>query len=135
MTFPRHCLSRKKPDHCDQSFPFIWEVLVRSLSPSALSSVNLLSPSLKAKQRAEVLQSTQRFFSEQQQQQQNKPIGGKAPKVEENGSKPSEAIADSAGVCQDKAEEKATPAPAATPKPVRTGPIKPQAIKTEETKS
>lgn len=108
---------------------------MRSLSPSALSSVNLLSPSLKAKQRAEVLQSTQRFFSEQQQQQQNKPIGGKAPKVEENGSKPSEAIADSAGVCQDKGEEKATPAPAATPKPVRTGPIKPQAIKTEETKS
>lgn len=97
--------------------------------------LNLLSPSLKAKQRAEVLQSTQRFFSEQQQQQQNKPIGGKAPKVEENGSKPSEAIADSPGVCQDKAEEKPSPAPAATPKPVRTGPIKPQAIKTEETKS
>lgn len=132
-----YCLSRK-----------VWPLSERSVLPLsggkylwshsnsiALSSVNLFSPSLKAKQRAEVLQSTQRFFSEQQQQQQNKPIGGKAPKVEENGSKPSEAIADSPGVCQDKAEEKPSPAPAATPKPVRTGPIKPQAIKTEETKS
>ncbi|POI32919.1 hypothetical protein CIB84_003329, partial [Bambusicola thoracicus] len=87
---------------------------------------------MKAKQRAEVLQSTQRFFSEQQQ---SKPIGGKAQKVDENGSKPSEAIADSSGVCQDKAEEKPAPAPPAATKPVRTGPIKPQAIKTEETKS
>lgn len=107
---------------------------------SAAAAVRMTQPfpaqfAPQAKQRAEVLQSTQRFFSEQQQQQQNKPMGGKAPKVEENGSKPSEAIADSAGVCQDKGEEKATPAPAATPKPVRTGPIKPQAIKTEETKS
>lgn len=55
--------------------------------------------------------------------------------MDENGSKPSEAIADSSGVCQDKTEEKPTPAPAAATKPVRTGPIKPQAIKTEETKS
>lgn len=100
--------------------------------PVPISSVNIFSPFLKAKQRAEVLQSTQRFFSEQQQ---SKPIGGKAQKVDENGSKPSEAIADSSGVCQDKAEEKPAPAPPAATKPVRTGPIKPQAIKTEETKS
>ncbi|EMP34540.1 Protein PRRC2C [Chelonia mydas] len=88
---------------------------------------------VKAKQRAEVLQSTHRFFSEQQQP--SKPIGGKAQKVDESGSKPAEAMTDSSGVCQDKMEEKPAPAPAVTTKPVRTGPIKPQAIKTEETKS
>uniref|UniRef100_A0A8C0J5G7 Proline rich coiled-coil 2C n=1 Tax=Chelonoidis abingdonii TaxID=106734 RepID=A0A8C0J5G7_CHEAB len=88
---------------------------------------------IKAKQRAEVLQSTHRFFSEQQQP--SKPTGGKAQKVDESGSKPTEAMTDSSGVCQDKVEEKPAPVPAATTKPVRTGPIKPQAIKTEETKS
>ncbi|XP_053169489.1 protein PRRC2C isoform X3 [Hemicordylus capensis] len=86
---------------------------------------------MKAKQRAEVLQSTQRFFSEQQQ---NKPAGGKIQKVGDSGIKAPEVIADS-GACQDKVEEKPIPAPTAAPKPVRTGPIKPQAIKTEETKS
>uniref|UniRef100_A0A6J0U2X4 Protein PRRC2C isoform X3 n=1 Tax=Pogona vitticeps TaxID=103695 RepID=A0A6J0U2X4_9SAUR len=88
---------------------------------------------MKAKQRAEVLQSTQRFFSEQQQ---NKPPGGKIQKVGDNVNKGPEPLADSSsGACQDKAEEKQSPAPATIPKPVRTGPIKPQAIKTEETKS
>ncbi|CAI5776307.1 Proline rich coiled-coil 2C [Podarcis lilfordi] len=89
---------------------------------------------MKAKQRAEVLQSTQRFFSEQQQA---KPPGSKMQKVSESGSKAAEAMADSSpgGVCQDKVAEKPSPAPTTAPKPVRTGPIKPQAIKTEETKS
>ncbi|KAM7053521.1 protein PRRC2C isoform 5-T5 [Molossus nigricans] len=87
---------------------------------------------MKAKQRAEVLQSTQRFFSEQQQSKQ---IGGKAPKVDGDPSKPPETLAAAPGVCQDKAEEKPPPAPTMATKPVRTGPIKPQAIKTEETKS
>ncbi|XP_062989637.1 protein PRRC2C isoform X3 [Elgaria multicarinata webbii] len=89
---------------------------------------------MKAKQRAEVLQSTQRFFSEQQQ---NKPPGSKIQKVGDNGNKTPEAMADSSsGACQDKVEEKQCAAAATTaPKPVRTGPIKPQAIKTEETKS
>lgn len=86
----------------------------------------------KAKQRAEVLQSTQRFFSEQQQSKQ---IGGKAPKVDSDPSKPPEALTDAPGACQEKAEEKPPPAPTMATKPVRTGPIKPQAIKTEETKS
>lgn len=86
----------------------------------------------KAKQRAEVLQSTQRFFSEQQQSKQ---IGGKAPKVDGDASKPSETLTDAPGVCQEKVEEKPPPAPTMATKPVRTGPIKPQAIKTEETKS
>ncbi|XP_048354568.1 protein PRRC2C isoform X2 [Sphaerodactylus townsendi] len=88
---------------------------------------------MKAKQRAEVLQSTQRFFSEQQQ---SKPAGSKIQKVSDNGNKAPEAMADpSAGACQDKVEEKPSPIPTAASKPVRTGPIKPQAIKTEETKS
>ncbi|KAF7241417.1 Protein PRRC2C, partial [Varanus komodoensis] len=87
----------------------------------------------QAKQRAEVLQSTQRFFSEQQQ---SKPPGSKIPKVGDSGNKAPETIADSSsGACPDKVEEKQSATPAAAPKPVRTGPIKPQAIKTEETKS
>ncbi|XP_060630343.2 protein PRRC2C isoform X4 [Anolis sagrei] len=87
---------------------------------------------MKAKQRAEVLQSTQRFFSEQQQ---SKPTGGKIQKVLDDGNKGPEGAPDSSTACQDKVDEKPSPAPAATSKPVRTGPIKPQAIKTEETKS
>ncbi|KAM8816008.1 protein PRRC2C isoform 4-T4 [Rhynchonycteris naso] len=87
---------------------------------------------MKAKQRAEVLQSTQRFFSEQQQ---NKQIGGKAPKVDGEAGNPPETLTDAPGVCQEKVEDKPTPAPTMATKPVRTGPIKPQAIKTEETKS
>ncbi|XP_063095945.1 protein PRRC2C isoform X6 [Cavia porcellus] len=87
---------------------------------------------MKAKQRAEVLQSTQRFFSEQQQSKQ---IGGKAQKVDSDSSKPPETLTDPPGVCQEKVEEKPPPASTIATKPVRTGPIKPQAIKTEETKS
>ncbi|KAM9110278.1 protein PRRC2C isoform 16-T16 [Megaptera novaeangliae] len=87
---------------------------------------------MKAKQRAEVLQSTQRFFSEQQQ---NKQIGGKAQKVDSDSNKPPETLTDPPAVCQEKVEEKPPPAPTVATKPVRTGPIKPQAIKTEETKS
>ncbi|XP_062833854.1 protein PRRC2C isoform X8 [Anolis carolinensis] len=86
----------------------------------------------QAKQRAEVLQSTQRFFSEQQQ---SKPTGGKIQKVLDDGNKGPEGASDSSTVCQDKVDEKPNPAPTAASKPVRTGPIKPQAIKTEETKS
>uniref|UniRef100_A0A8C9PWX8 Proline rich coiled-coil 2C n=1 Tax=Spermophilus dauricus TaxID=99837 RepID=A0A8C9PWX8_SPEDA len=87
---------------------------------------------MKAKQRAEVLQSMQRFFSEQQQSKQ---IGGKTQKVDSDSSKPPETLTDPPGVCQEKVEEKPPPAPTIATKPVRTGPIKPQAIKTEETKS
>ncbi|EDL39294.1 protein PRRC2C isoform X9 [Mus musculus] len=85
----------------------------------------------QAKQRAEVLQSTQRFFSEQQQ---NKQIGGKTQRVDSDTSNP-ETLSDPPGTCPEKVEEKPPPAPTITTKPVRTGPIKPQAIKTEETKS
>lgn len=54
--------------------------------------------------------------------------------MDSDSSKP-EALTDPPGVCQEKGEEKPPPAPALAAKPVRTGPIKPQAIKTEETKS
>ncbi|PNJ42710.1 PRRC2C isoform 10, partial [Pongo abelii] len=87
----------------------------------------------QAKQRAEVLQSTQRFFSEQQQSKQIG--GGKAQKVDSDSSKAPETLTDPPGVRQEKVEEKPPPAPSIATKPVRTGPIKPQAIKTEETKS
>ncbi|XP_023565956.1 protein PRRC2C [Octodon degus] len=88
----------------------------------------------QAKQRAEVLQSTQRFFSEQQQSKQ---IGGKAQKVDSDSSKPPETLTDPPlpQTLQEKVEEKPPPASTIATKPVRTGPITPQAIKTEETKS
>ncbi|XP_029474529.1 protein PRRC2C isoform X4 [Rhinatrema bivittatum] len=88
---------------------------------------------MKAKQRAEVLQSTQRFFSEQQQQQQHKP-----PKLDGNAASSPETVTDTPIVMQDNVQEIPTPPPPPpTPaaKPIRTGPIKPQSIKTEETKS
>ncbi|XP_056379222.1 protein PRRC2C isoform X2 [Hyla sarda] len=94
---------------------------------------------LKAKQRAEVLQSTHRFF-EQQQHQQSKPVIPKPPKTIAGPPKPSDAIAEPSMVSQEKVEENSSAslpqAPVLTaPKPIRTGPIKPQAIKTEDTKS
>ena len=64
-----------------------------------------------------------------------KQIGGKAQKVDSDSSKPPETLTDPPGVCQEKVEEKPPPAPTIATKPIRTGPIKPQAIKTEETKS
>ncbi|KAM8930921.1 protein PRRC2C isoform 2-T2 [Pelodytes ibericus] len=98
---------------------------------------------LKAKQRAEVLQSTHRFF-EQQQHQQSKPVVSKPPKPIQGPIKPSDTLADPSMVPQEKTEEHSTPAAPSAPatvtvptstKPIRTGPIKPQAIKTEDTKS
>lgn len=78
-----------------------------------------------------MLQSTQRFFSEQQSKQ----IGAKGPAADSEASRAPETLAGPPGSCQDKVEEKPPPAPTIATKPVRTGPIKPQAIKTEETKS
>ncbi|KAJ1172161.1 hypothetical protein NDU88_004011 [Pleurodeles waltl] len=87
---------------------------------------------LKAKQRAEVLQSTQRFFSEQL----NKPPGSKPSKPDVNEARQPEVLPNSSISVQEKAEEKPAPTPPAAPtKPIRTGPIKPHAIKPEETKS
>lgn len=97
---------------------------------------------LKAKQRAEVLQSTHRFFEQQQQHQQSKPVIPKPQKPAPGPSKPSDAIAEPSMVSQEKVEESSAASAAlpqvtvpTAPKPIRTGPIKPQAIKTEDTKS
>ncbi|XP_040264579.1 protein PRRC2C isoform X2 [Bufo bufo] len=96
---------------------------------------------LKAKQRAEVLQSTHRFF-EQQQHQQSKPVIPKPPTTASAPPKPSDILTEPPMVSQEKVEENlaasAALAQASVPtatKPIRTGPIKPQAIKTEDTKS
>ncbi|XP_063796067.1 protein PRRC2C isoform X2 [Pseudophryne corroboree] len=94
---------------------------------------------LKAKQRAEVLQSTHRFFEQQQQYQQSKPVIPKPQKTTPGPPKPSDTMLDPSMISQEKAEDSpAALAPASVPtstKPIRTGPIKPQAIKTEDTKS
>ncbi|KAG8436663.1 hypothetical protein GDO86_007671 [Hymenochirus boettgeri] len=96
---------------------------------------------LKAKQRAEVLQSTHRFF-EQQHHQQSKSVGPKPPKTMPGPTKPLDAMPDPSVTTQEKVEDSPIPAATLTPvavsassKPIRTGPIKPQAIKTEESKS
>lgn len=83
----------------------------------------------QAKQRAEVLQSTHKFFSEQQQLKA--PIS-KPTRIEAG--KPTDNITlNHQGVPSDRAESD-KPAPLTTTKPIRTGPIKPQAIKPEESK-
>ncbi|KAM4023218.1 protein PRRC2C [Anomaloglossus baeobatrachus] len=96
---------------------------------------------LKAKQRAEVLQSTHRFF-EQQQHQQSKPVIPKPPKTAPGPSKPSDILEEPSMLSPEKAEDNSAASVAlpqatvpTTTKPIRTGPIKPQAIKTEDTKS
>ncbi|XP_039591808.1 protein PRRC2C isoform X4 [Polypterus senegalus] len=87
---------------------------------------------LKARQRAEVLQSTQKFFLEQQQQQQHKPAGSKICRSDSAGKQPTENSMATPPLAQEHLEvDKGPPAP---PKPVRTGPIKPQALKPDETK-
>uniref|UniRef100_A0A673MYE5 Protein PRRC2C-like n=1 Tax=Sinocyclocheilus rhinocerous TaxID=307959 RepID=A0A673MYE5_9TELE len=84
----------------------------------------------QAKQRAEVLQSTHKFFSEQQQLKA--PVS-KPTRIEGAG-KPTDSITSNhQGAPSDRAESD-KPAPLATTKPIRTGPIKPQAIKPEESK-
>ncbi|XP_043555798.1 protein PRRC2C isoform X2 [Chiloscyllium plagiosum] len=91
---------------------------------------------LKAKQRAEVLQSTHKFFSDQQQQQQVKQPVSKGHKSDSTGGKPTESGGSGiSSTREEKVEEKPNSSQAALSKPVRTGPIKPQAVKTEETKS
>ncbi|XP_041133967.1 protein PRRC2C-like isoform X3 [Polyodon spathula] len=86
---------------------------------------------LKAKQRAEVLQSTHKFFSEQQQ---HKPA---LSKPSDRSQQPSESFAPqplSLGHEGDKGSSQPTSFTTPSSKPVRTGPIKPHAIKPEDTK-
>lgn len=85
---------------------------------------------LQAKQRVEVLQATHKFFSEQQQIKADQL--SKAARLEQGGKPPLDALAPNhhqapLGPDPDKP-------PGSTSKPVRTGPIKPQAVKPEEGK-
>lgn len=92
---------------------------------------NLLSVPLQAKQRAEVLQSTHKFFSEQQQQLKA-PQANKAPRLDQGGKPPLDTSAPNHPTVGDRPESDKPPVSAG--KPIRTGPIKPQAIKPEEGK-
>lgn len=87
----------------------------------------------QAKQRAEVLQSTHKFFSEQQQQQLKATQVNKVPRLDQGGKPPHDGSAPNhQGGAGDRAEPDKPPV--STAKPIRTGPIKPQAIKPEEGK-
>lgn len=88
---------------------------------------------VQAKQRAEVLQSTHKFFSEQQQQQLKATQASKVPRLDQGGKPPHDCSAPNhQGGAGDRPESDKPPVSAA--KPIRTGPIKPQAIKPEEGK-
>ncbi|CAI5640031.1 unnamed protein product [Oreochromis niloticus] len=105
-----------------------------SLAPRGTQAALKAEQDLKAKQRAEVLQSTHKFFSEQQQQQQQlkAPQASKASRIDQGGKPP---LDTSAPNHQTGGERPDSEKPSAsTAKPIRTGPIKPQAIKPEEGK-
>lgn len=96
--------------------------------------VTVSSVPVQAKQRAEVLQSTHKFFSEQQQQQQLKATqASKVPRLDQAGKPLHDGSAPNhQGAAGDRPEPDKPPI--STAKPIRTGPIKPQAIKPEEGK-
>ncbi|TNN39783.1 Protein PRRC2C [Liparis tanakae] len=87
---------------------------------------------LKAKQRAEVLQATHKFFSEQQQIKEAQLI--KAARLEQSGKPPLDAAALAPNHHQAALGPDPDKPPGSASKPVRTGPIKPQAVKPEEGK-
>lgn len=84
----------------------------------------------QAKQRAEVLQSTHKFFSEQQQLKA--PQVSKASRLDQGG----QPLLDMSASNHQAGGERpdSDKPPISTAKPIRTGPIKPQAIKPEEGK-
>ena len=79
-----------------------------------------------------MLQSTHKFFSEQQQQQMKAPTIIKAPRLDQKPPLDNMAPNHQPGGISDRPEPDKTPL--STGKPIRTGPIKPQAIKPEEGK-
>ncbi|XP_024117424.1 protein PRRC2C isoform X2 [Oryzias melastigma] len=87
---------------------------------------------LKAKQRAEVLQSTHKFFSEQQQQQMKAPQVSKPSRLDQGGKPALDTSGSNHQMGGDRSD--ADKSPISTNKPIRTGPIKPQSIKPEEGK-
>lgn len=95
--------------------------------------IRFFSVPLQAKQRAEVLQSTHKFFSEQQQQQQIKsPMVSKVSLVDQGGKPSLDMSAPNHQAGGDRPDSDKPPI--SSSKPIRTGPIKPQAIKPEEGK-
>ncbi|XP_014914267.1 protein PRRC2C isoform X2 [Poecilia latipinna] len=101
-----------------------------SLPPRGTQAALKAEQDLKAKQRAEVLQSTHKFFSDQQQQQLKAPPVSK-PRLDQGGKAPLDPAASNH---QAGGERPDADKPVSTAKPIRTGPIKPQAIKPEEGK-
>lgn len=95
----------------------------------ALAYCDRVFVTLQAKQRAEVLQATHKFFSEQQQLKAA-PQVSKVSRLDQGGKPPLDA---SAPIHQAMGPDPDKP-PISSAKPVRTGPIKPQAIKPEEGK-
>ncbi|XP_035379832.1 protein PRRC2C isoform X1 [Electrophorus electricus] len=121
-------MSHPRPQHPPRTAPGA------PLPPRGTQAALKAEQDLKAKQRAEVLQSTHKFFSEQQQQQQQlKAPVTKATRMEGAGKAVDSVAPNHQGAPLDRAEPD-KPAPLTAAKPIRTGPIKPQAIKPEEGK-
>ncbi|XP_017284274.1 protein PRRC2C isoform X1 [Kryptolebias marmoratus] len=102
------------------------------LAPRGSQAALKAEQDLKAKQRAEVLQSTHKFFSEQQQQQLKAPQVSKASRLDQGGKPPLDTSASNHQAGGERPDSDKPPI--STAKPIRTGPIKPQAIKPEEGK-
>lgn len=104
------------------------------LAPRGTQAALKAEQDLKAKQRAEVLQSTHKFFSEQQQQQQQlkAPQVNKPVRLDQVVKPPVDPSAPNHQAVNERPEPDKPPI--STTKPIRTGPIKPQAIKPEESK-
>ncbi|XP_028258879.1 protein PRRC2C isoform X2 [Parambassis ranga] len=107
---------------------------VPNLGPRGTQAALKAEQDLKAKQRAEVLQSTHKFFSEQQQQQQQlkAPQVSKSSRLDQGGKPTLDTSTPNHQTGSDRTDSDKPPISSA--KPIRTGPIKPQAIKQEEGK-
>ncbi|XP_034036303.1 protein PRRC2C [Thalassophryne amazonica] len=102
------------------------------LAPRGTPAALKAEQDLKAKQRAEVLQSTHKFFSEQQQQQLKAPQVSKTSRLDQGVKPPLDTSTPNHQSVSERPEPDNPPVSMA--KPIRTGPIKPQAIKQEEGK-
>lgn len=80
-----------------------------------------------------MLQSTHKFFSEQQQQLKA-PQVSKVSRLDQAGKPPLDASAPNHQAVGERPDSDKPPISISTAKPIRTGPIKPQAIKPEEGK-
>ncbi|XP_059923988.1 protein PRRC2C isoform X3 [Gadus macrocephalus] len=129
---PLHPLHSQHPQHSQHPLraPPGPSLVPRGNHQSAMKAEH----DLKAKQRAEVLQSTHKFFEQQQQQQMKTPQVNKVSRLDQNSKPPHDPMASnhqSGGLLERPQSDKP---PLSLGKPIRTGPIKPQAIKPEEGK-